>query len=97
MPQIKANGLSFEYESFGRKEDPTVLLVMGFAAQMTLWPLELCHGLVSRGYRVVRFDNRDVGLSEKLERFAPPNVMEAFAKQAGGLKLSLIKRAGGKA
>lgn len=84
MPQIKANGLAFEYETFGRKEDPTILLVMGFAAQMTLWPVELCQGLAARGYRVVRFDNRDVGLSEKLERFGAPNVMEAFAKAAGG-------------
>jgi len=84
MPKIKANGLAFEYESFGRKEDPAILLVMGFAAQMTLWPVELCQGLAARGYRVVRFDNRDVGLSEKLERLAVPNVMEAFAKSAAG-------------
>lgn len=84
MPQIKSNGLSFEVESFGRKEDPTILLIMGFAAQMTLWPVELCQGLVSRGYRVVRFDNRDIGLSEKLERFGAPNVMEAFARSAAG-------------
>jgi len=51
---------------------------------MTLWPVELCQGLASRFYRVVRFDNRDVGLSEKLERFGAPNVMEAFAKAASG-------------
>ena len=45
MPQIKANGLSFEYESFGKESDPAILLIMGFSAQMTLWPVELCEGL----------------------------------------------------
>jgi len=84
MPQIKANGLDFEVESFGASDDPTILLIMGFAAQMTLWPVELCEGLASRGYRVVRFDNRDVGLTQKLEHAGVPNVMEAFAKAAAG-------------
>jgi pimeloyl-ACP methyl ester carboxylesterase len=51
---------------------------------MTMWPAELCDGLASRGYRVVRFDNRDVGLSTKLENAGTPNAMEAFAKAASG-------------
>ncbi len=84
MPQIKANGLAFEYESFGSTQDPAILLIMGFSAQMTLWPIELCEGLASRGYRVVRFDNRDVGLTQKLEHAGVPNVMEAFGKVAAG-------------
>jgi pimeloyl-ACP methyl ester carboxylesterase len=84
MPQIKSNGHSFEYESFGRESDPALMLIMGFAAQMTLWPVELCTGLASRGYRVIRFDNRDIGLSAKLDQVSAPNVMEAFAKIASG-------------
>ncbi|MBI1213208.1 MAG: alpha/beta fold hydrolase [Alphaproteobacteria bacterium] len=84
MPQVKANGLSFEYESFGRAADPTILLIMGFSAQMTMWPVNLCQGLADKGYRVVRFDNRDVGKSEKLERLGLFNPAEAFAKVAAG-------------
>ena len=84
MPQVKANGLSFEVESFGAERDPAILLIMGFSAQMTMWPVELCEGLAARGYRVIRFDNRDVGLSSRLESAAVPNAMEAFAKAAAG-------------
>jgi pimeloyl-ACP methyl ester carboxylesterase len=84
MPQVKANGLSFEYESFGRESDPAILFIMGFAAQMTLWPVELCTGLASRGYRVVRFDNRDIGLSQKLDSLGMFNPAEAFMKAASG-------------
>lgn len=84
MPQIKANGLNFEYEIFGDRKDPTILLIMGFSGQMTMWPVELCAGLASRGYQVIRFDNRDVGLSAKLESAGTVNVMEAFMKIASG-------------
>ncbi|MDE2466406.1 MAG: hypothetical protein KGO02_22245 [Alphaproteobacteria bacterium] len=45
MPQITANGLRFEYDTFGRAKDPAVLLIMGFSAQMTMWPDALCLGL----------------------------------------------------
>ena len=88
MPQIKANGLSFEYETFGDSKNPTVLMIMGFSAQMTMWPVELCHGIASRGYQVVRFDNRDIGLSEKLDGAGAVNVMEAFMKAASGQPIS---------
>jgi len=68
MPQIQANGLDIEYESFGPRSAETILLIMGLGAQLTQWPLELCDALVAKGYRVVRFDNRDVGLSSHIER-----------------------------
>ncbi len=84
MPQVKANGLSFEYESFGNVTDPAIMLIMGFSAQMTMWPVELCESLASRGYRVIRFDNRDIGFSQKLDGAPPVNVMEAFMKAASG-------------
>ena len=88
MPQIKANGLSFEYQSFGQAADPAILMIMGFSAQMTMWPLELCEGLAGRGYRVIRFDNRDIGLSEKLNRLGEANVMDAFARAMTGQPVS---------
>jgi pimeloyl-ACP methyl ester carboxylesterase len=68
MSRVTANGIEIEYESFGSDEDETILLVMGLGAQLTQWPDELCAELVSRGYRIVRFDNRDTGLSSRIER-----------------------------
>jgi pimeloyl-ACP methyl ester carboxylesterase len=74
MPQVKANGISIEYESFGSAEHETILLIMGLGCQLTLWPMELCQSLVEQGYRVVRFDNRDVGLSSKFDHVGTPDM-----------------------
>ena len=63
MTAIRANGILLEYESFGREADPAILLIMGLGGHLTRWNLELCDLLVARGYRVIRFDNRDCGLS----------------------------------
>ena len=87
MPQLKANGVSLEYDSFGRETDPTILLIMGFSGQMILWPLALCEGLAAKGFRVVRFDNRDIGLSERLDHLGSVSIGEAFAKVAAGQKV----------
>jgi pimeloyl-ACP methyl ester carboxylesterase len=62
----EANGLKLAYEDLGNPEDPAVLLIMGFSAQLTQWPLAFCDRIVEQGYRVIRFDNRDIGLSTKL-------------------------------
>jgi pimeloyl-ACP methyl ester carboxylesterase len=66
MPRVRANGIDIEYESFGRDGDPLVLLIMGFAAQLLFWPESLCEGLAAKGFRVVRYDNRDIGKSTHL-------------------------------
>lgn len=58
--------IELHFEDLGKETDPAVLLVMGLGAQLTLWHNEFCGKLVMRGYRVIRFDNRDVGLSSKL-------------------------------
>lgn len=55
------------YEEFGNPADPAVLLIMGIGAQMVFWRLEFCQQLADQGYRVIRFDNRDCGLSTKLD------------------------------
>ena len=62
-----ANGIELAYEEFGPIDGPPVLLIMGFSAQLTLWPDEFCEAIADRGYRVIRFDNRDIGLSTKLD------------------------------
>jgi pimeloyl-ACP methyl ester carboxylesterase len=84
MPQIEANGLTIEYESFGRAGDPALLLIMGFAAQMTVWPEALCEGLAARGFYIVRFDNRDVGKTTHLSHFGRPDVSAAMGKALSG-------------
>lgn len=74
MPQAMNNDTVLEFETFGDPTDPTVLLIMGFTAQMTAWPIELCEQIAGAGHHVVRFDNRDCGLSSKTAG-NPPNVM----------------------
>ena len=62
----RAHDVELHYEDLGNPEDPPILLIMGLGAQLTLWHNEFCAKLVGLGYRVIRFDNRDVGLSTKL-------------------------------
>ncbi|MGH6871603.1 MAG: alpha/beta fold hydrolase [Rhizomicrobium sp.] len=87
MPQIAANGIRLEYETFGRETDPALLLIMGFAAQMTMWPVELCEGLAHRGFYVVRFDNRDVGMSSHLNQLGQPDIARAMGQRMSGQKV----------
>jgi pimeloyl-ACP methyl ester carboxylesterase len=63
MPTQEANGITIEYDTFGDPSSPPVLLIMGLGAQMTLWDPEFCQAIADRGYYVIRFDNRDIGLS----------------------------------
>lgn len=61
------SGIELEYETFGSSDAPPLLLVMGFGAQMILWDEAFCELLAARGRYVIRFDNRDCGLSSKLD------------------------------
>lgn len=65
MTKAKANGIELEYECFGMRSDPAVILISGSGAQMIFWEREFCGMLADKGFCVVRFDNRDVGLSTK--------------------------------
>jgi pimeloyl-ACP methyl ester carboxylesterase len=72
MPRATVNrwgdlDIEVEYDTFGDREDPPVLLVMGFTAQMTAWDDAFCRMIAERGRYVIRFDNRDVGLATKLD------------------------------
>ena len=78
MPQITANNLQIEYESFGAGSAPVILLIMGLGAQLGRWNIELCEALVARAYRVIRFDNRDCGLSSKLDAAGIPDIGRAL-------------------
>ena len=64
---VRANGIRLAYEEFGHDDHPVIVLMMGLGTQLIGWPVALCEGLADRGFRVIRFDNRDIGLSEKME------------------------------
>ena len=80
---VPANGIELCHQTFGDPADPPLLLVMGLGAQMILWPEELFLGLAARGRYVIRFDNRDVGLSTKTPG-PPPDVLALMTRRAAG-------------
>ena len=80
----KANGIDLCYDTFGDSQAPPLLLIMGLAAQMIAWDDEFCAQLAARGYRVIRFDNRDIGLSTRFDAAGVPNVSAAFMAAAQG-------------
>lgn len=82
--QVKANGIDIEVETFGDKANPAIIFVMGFGAQLINWPVELMEGLARRGFFVIRFDNRDVGLSQKFPELGQPDAGEIMAKIRAG-------------
>ncbi len=88
MPKAKVNNIEIEYEIFGDPSSKPLLLVMGLGAQMIRWDLEICELLVNRGFYVIRFDNRDVGLSTKLEEAGEPDVMKLFMAAQKGEPIS---------
>ena len=75
MPNVKANGIQIEYETYGDKSDPAIILISGYGQQMVMWSEEFCQELAGRGHFVIIFDNRDVGLTQK------------FFEDSGGMKL----------
>ena len=79
MPNVRANGIDIEYDDFGSPDDPSLLLIMGLTAQMTAWDERFCQQIASAGFHVVRFDNRDVGLSTRITDGPVPDVMCSFA------------------
>ncbi len=86
-------GIEIAYETFGDPSDPTVLLVMGLGMQMLAWDERFCEQLVDRGFQVVRFDNRDVGLSTKVGG-GVPNVIAGALGMTGSARYTLNDLAG---
>jgi pimeloyl-ACP methyl ester carboxylesterase len=87
MPIADANGMKIAYDMRGPAGAPAILLIMGLGTQMTAWSDPFCDALAAGGYQVVRFDNRDVGLSSKIEGGRPVNMKWAFTKAMLGLKV----------
>jgi pimeloyl-ACP methyl ester carboxylesterase len=85
------NGIEIAYETHGDPDGEPLLLVMGLGAQLIAWPLELCDALVDRGFFVVRYDNRDVGLSTKVAD-AGGDFMSSFLKASQGEAIDVAYR-----
>ena len=89
--KIRANGIDIEVEDTGaggaQAGQPVVLLIMGLGMQLVSWPIEMIDGLVNAGYRVIRHDNRDVGLSQHFNHLGAPNLIWAQLKLKMGLSV----------
>lgn len=84
MTQIQAGEVSLEYDTFGDPAGRPLLLVMGLGAQMIAWHEGFCEMLANAGHYVIRFDNRDCGLSEKFEHLGTPKILEVQAAYERG-------------
>jgi proline iminopeptidase len=78
LPIIEANGIKLAYDEQGDPKGEVVLLIAGLGLQLISWSDAFCKGLIDEGFRVIRFDNRDSGLSSKMEQFGKPNLQFAF-------------------
>jgi pimeloyl-ACP methyl ester carboxylesterase len=75
---VRSNGIELEYELIGDPADPALLLIMGLGAQLIDWPQEFCEQLAAQGFQVIRFDNRDAGLSTSLDELGTPDLAAVF-------------------
>jgi len=89
IQRARVGDLEIAYETFGDAGKPPVLLVMGLATQMIGWPDEFCAELALRGHFVVRFDNRDIGLSTHLHAAGAPDIMAMFGGDASSAAYGL--------
>jgi pimeloyl-ACP methyl ester carboxylesterase len=79
VPRVQANGIEIEYETFGDPDGIPLLLIAGLGVQMLSWDEGFCELLASRGFRVIRFDNRDCGLSTYMDAAGPPDMAAALS------------------
>lgn len=80
MPTLKSNGIRLAYETAGDPKDVPILLIMGLGMQLIAWPDDFVEGLVEQGFYVIRFDNRDCGLSTKFDHAGTPNLWLTYLK-----------------
>jgi pimeloyl-ACP methyl ester carboxylesterase len=81
---IRSNGIDLTFDTFGEPTRPPLLLVMGLGMQMIGWDDEFCTQLAARGHWVVRFDNRDVGLSTRFTQLGVPDIGQVFQASSLG-------------
>jgi len=78
MPSVHANGIRIEYDTIGERDNPALLLIHGYRTQLIGWDRAFCEALAERGYYVIRFDNRDIGLSSKMTDAPVPDFAAAL-------------------
>lgn len=84
-----SNNLRLCYDEYGDKSKPAIVLVMGLGTQMIAWTDEFCQGLAGYGYRVIRYDNRDIGLSEKIKLVKPVSIPRILLRRRIGLSVKV--------
>jgi len=84
MTSVRANGITLQYDGFGATDADAMVLIAGLGTQMIRWPAPLCEDLAARGYRVIRFDNRDAGLSTHFSECPAPDFAAMAAALARG-------------
>ena len=84
MPTARADNIDIAYETFGNPGGSPLVLIMGLGSQMVSWPVEFCRKLAAAGYYVIRFDNRDVGLSTRMEETGVPDFRRMIADRQAG-------------
>ena len=87
MPKVNANNIEIHYETFGVPSAKPLLLIMGFGSQMIHWDEEFCDMLAKCGHYVIRYDNRDVGLSTKIDKAGTPDFLKAISSFQKGEKV----------
>ncbi len=87
MPTAIANGVNIYYETSGPSTGEPLLLIMGVGSQLVMWPPGFSDALVEAGYFVIRFDNRDVGLSQKFDEAGTPEIMPGAMRKLFGLSV----------
>jgi pimeloyl-ACP methyl ester carboxylesterase len=88
MSKVRANSIQIEYETFGNPSSPPLLLIIGLGGQVIYWAESFCRQLAEAGLYVIRFDNRDAGLSTKMDRMGEPDVMDVIGKLMSGQKVT---------
>lgn len=86
--QISANGISLEVDDRGAPDGEPLVMIMGLGMQLVAWPEGLVDLLVERGFRVIRFDNRDIGLSQRFDQCGVPNLAMAGLRYTLGLPVT---------
>ena len=84
MAQVDTNGIQIEYETFGKPSSRPLLLIMGYSYQLISWDEEFCKQIAQRGHYVIRFDNRDAGLSTKLAEAGIPHIGQVIEARMKG-------------
>jgi pimeloyl-ACP methyl ester carboxylesterase len=85
MPRAESDGIALEYDTFGDPAGRPLLLIMGLGAQMTTWRPEFCQALAGRGFFVIRYDNRNCGLSTAFDEHPPPDVRAVLSGDASSV------------